>query len=79
MRIKQLPDNATEHEAGDFNAVTVPVEKGSIGPHDEPRTQDFDKIIVFNGPRGSWVHKDYRARPRKNRKRSKKKVDKSDN
>lgn len=73
MRIKQLPDNATEHEAGDFNAVTVHVERGSAGPHGEPREQDFEKMIVFHGSRGSWVHKDYREKPKKNRKRSKKK------
>ena len=72
MRIKTLPDNATEHEAGDFTAVTIPVEQGSADSRGEPRAQDFDKMIVFHGPRGSWVHRDYRARPRKNRKKAKK-------
>lgn len=59
VRTKKLPDNATEHETGDFNAVTVPAD-------------GFDKLIVFNGPKGSWVHKDYRVTPKKSRKKGKK-------
>lgn len=73
MRMGKLPDDATEHEAGDFNAVTVPVEQGSVDPQGEPRTHSFDKIIVFNGPRGSWIHKDYREKPKKKRGKRKKK------
>lgn len=72
MRIEKLPDNATEHECGDFNAVTIPIEKGSLDAHDEPRTQNFDKLIVFNGPRGSWIHKDYRKKTKKKTKKGKK-------
>lgn len=59
VKTKKLPDNATEHECGDFNAVTIPAE-------------GFEKLIVFNGPRGSWVHRDYREKPKKKRGKRKK-------
>jgi hypothetical protein len=57
--IKKLPDDATEHETGDFVAVTIPVD-------------GFEKLIVFHGPAGSWVHKDYRVAPKKSKKKGKK-------
>jgi len=59
MRIKKLPDNATEHECGDFNAVTIPA-------------GGFEKLIVFNGPNGSWVHQNFKITPKKSKKKDKK-------
>ena len=60
MRTKKLPDNATEHKCEDFTAVTIPAD-------------GFDKLIVYQGPRGSWVHQNFRVQPKKKRKKGKKK------
>lgn len=56
MRIKKLPDNATEHECEKFKAVTVPAD-------------GFEKLIVYYGPKVSWVHKSLKIVQKKKKKR----------
>lgn len=49
----------TEYKCKDFNAFTIPAD-------------GFEKLVIYNKDNFTWVHKNYRKKPKKNRKKSKK-------
>lgn len=61
VRMKRLPENAKTHNLKD----------GTVAHTIE--ADGFQKLIAYHTPNGSWVHQDYRDKPKKNRKKGKKK------
>ena len=56
-----LPKGSIIYHEEEFDAITIPAD-------------GFQKLIAFHTPKtGTWVHSEWRKKPKKNRKRSKKK------